>query len=101
MCSTYKPPQTYKSKGSKIHLYYKPVPVRDSKISYIGKREEDIEGYRLQFKISEHSFEKYTTSILPVIDSAYLAGTHFNIYCEFKATNIVSTVNEIYFINEH
>jgi hypothetical protein len=57
-------------------LHYKPV--RDEKISYIGKRVEDIEGFRLQYKISEHSFEKYTTEVKG-IDSTDLAGTYFNI----------------------
>ncbi|XP_060576072.1 uncharacterized protein LOC132733446 [Ruditapes philippinarum] len=76
ICSTYQPPQTYKSTGSKIHLHYKPV--RDEKISYIGKRVEDIEGFRLQYKISEHSFVKYTTEVKG-IDSTDLAGTYFNI----------------------
>jgi hypothetical protein len=57
-------------------LHYKPV--RDKKISYIGKTVEDIEGFRLQYKISEHSFDKYTTEVNG-IDSTNLAGTYFNI----------------------
>jgi hypothetical protein len=57
-------------------LHYKPV--RDKNISFIGKRVEDIEGFRLQYKISEHSFEKYTTEGKGNA-STDLAGTYFNI----------------------
>jgi hypothetical protein len=53
-------------------LYYKPDP-----LFYNGKRGENVEGFRLQYKISEHFLEKYTTEVKG--KDSDLEGTFFNI----------------------
>ncbi|XP_060594737.1 uncharacterized protein LOC132749073 [Ruditapes philippinarum] len=61
-CSGILPPKTYKSKGSEIKLFYRRLDF-SGYLNSFGKITERIEGFRIQYKIINHSFQKYTTEI--------------------------------------
>ncbi|XP_060584930.1 uncharacterized protein LOC132740897 [Ruditapes philippinarum] len=61
-CSGVFPPETYKSKDSSINLIYRHWD--GSTYTYaMGEIKGRVEGFRLHYKISDHSFQRYTTEV--------------------------------------
>ncbi|XP_060587166.1 uncharacterized protein LOC132742717, partial [Ruditapes philippinarum] len=56
-CSTFPPPETYKSKSSEINIYFRVL--HGVQLNFGLVRGQD-EGFRIQYRISDHSLQRYT-----------------------------------------
>jgi hypothetical protein len=61
-CSGMFPPETYKSKYSNINLIYRRCDMSTHTFA-IGEIKGRVEGFRLHYKIADHSLQRYTTEV--------------------------------------
>ncbi|XP_060552414.1 uncharacterized protein LOC132713751 [Ruditapes philippinarum] len=82
ICSVREPPEIYKSKGSMIHIY-----------SWVDPSENEIRGFRIQYKFSDHSLQRYTSEIKGVESSvcSRLFRKCYTVLSEEVSWNIANT----------
>jgi hypothetical protein len=87
-CSGIVTPDKYKSKGSKVNLYYRHHLF--SGMPTFGEIIGQIEGFRIQYKIEEHYFQGYTTEVQE--DGSEITGIYDNLVTYFVKETCISTI---------